>query len=132
MTRRRQASEVKTRTTKRKKEKESANILLVGRCIVARSDRSRVRRTVAVGGGIAGRPLAGQSLANALGGTSWRDTVTTMAHRFRRKIAFVKALGAVLARGATVFVDTFRLAFATAHAGAAGSEGRRAHSRHGG
>lgn len=54
-----------------------------------------------------------------------------MAHGFGRQIAFVQALCAVFARSATVFVDAFRFALATAHAGAAGSEGGRAHSRHG-
>lgn len=38
------------------------------------------------------------------------------------QIALVHALGAVLARRATIIVDTLRLALATAHAGTAGSQ----------
>lgn len=56
--------------------------------------------------------------------------MAAMAHGLGGQIALVHAFGAILARSASVFVDTFGLALATAHTGATGSKGRRADSRH--
>lgn len=114
------------------KKHKKKNILLVGRGSIARSNCSRVRRAVTVGGGTNRDPLTGQRLSGALGSASWRYTMTSVTHGFRGQIALVHALCTVLTWCAAIFVNTFGLALATAHTGAAGSEGCRADSRHSG
>lgn len=66
-------------------------------------------------------------------GVSRRTLAVVVGHALRGQIAVVHALGAVLARRATILVDALGLAFATAHTGAASPEGGRAHNagRHG-
>lgn len=85
-------------------------------------------RAAAAGGG----PLGGQRLSRSLSDARRRHTVPTVAHRLGGQVAVVHALCAVLARRATILVDTLSLALATAHAGAASPKGRRADGRHGG
>lgn len=106
------------------------NVLLVSRRSIARCD-SRVSWAMArVAGTSTTRPLAGERLAHTVGCSGGGDTVAAMAHGLRGQIAFVHAFRAILARSASVFVDTLGLALATAHTGTTGSEGRRADSRH--
>lgn len=80
----------------------------------------------------AGGLLGGQRLSHALGGPGWRDSMATVTHGLGGQIALVHTLCAVLARSATILIDTLGLALATAHTGAAGSQGRRADGRHAG
>jgi hypothetical protein len=63
-------------------------------------------------------------------GVTSRTLAMMMGHALGWQIAFVHALGAVLAWRAPVFVDALCLALAAAHTRAAGPEGSRAdHAR---
>lgn len=62
---------------------------------------------------LAGRPVDGGMASGRAAG----------CHGLGRKIAFVHALGAVLARRSAVLVDTLGLALAAAHTGASRAEG---------
>ena len=55
--------------------------------------------------------------------------MATMAHRLRREVALMHTLGAVLARRSAIFINTFGLALAAAHACAAGAKSSRSHDR---
>ena len=60
-------------------------------------------------------------------GMARRTLAVEMGGAVRGQIALMHALHAVFARSAAVDVDALCLAFAAAHAGAAGPEGSRAH-----
>lgn len=104
--------------------------LLLGSLNVTRRCRSRVG-----GAHIAGRDRGRKALTRRAmsGGMTGRRLAMMMGHGLGGQIALVHALGTVLARSAAVFVDALGFALATAHAGAAGSEGGRPHNagRHG-
>lgn len=106
---------------RRKGNKEKWYLLLGGRRRVTRHIRCVVTLPVCRSD-IAS--IVGQRVARPLRNHAGRrDSVAAVAHGLRRQVTVVHALRAVLARRATVLVDTLGLAFAAADAGAAGSVG---------
>lgn len=99
--------------------------LLLGRLNVPRGSGGRVG-----GARIAGRDRGRQALAGRAmsSGMASRRLAVVMGHGLGGQIAFVHALGAVLAWRAAVLVDALGLALAAAHTGAAGSEGGGPHN----
>lgn len=103
----------------RRERERKPNDLLLARCLeIARYDRS----------GDCWLPVARGDYS----AVAWQRLPRTSYPRWRLtmkvgvglggQIALVHALGAVLAWRATIIIDTLRLAFATAHAGTAGSQ----------
>jgi hypothetical protein len=105
--------------------RERCDLLVVVRLDIAWQNRAGGSRLTLAGSRHAS--LARKTVARTRD-SGWRLAVM-MSHALRREIAFMHALCAVLARGATVLVDALGLALSAAHAGAAGPQRRAANNR---